>query len=134
MSLADDQALRIWNVGGKCPLQTLQDKSERWGQVTCLKWLSISSPEGSVICFGTGRGLVLVYQGGRDFVSVHSLSYIIQLNIARQLANFRELSMTNAFASDDPVESIDYDRVKSRLVVSSHCGKIKMYDVDKNGK
>ena len=42
--------------------------------------------------------------------------------------------MTSAFALDDPVESVDYDRVKSRLAVSSHHGKIKMYDVDKNGK
>ena len=42
--------------------------------------------------------------------------------------------MTSAFALDDPVESVDYDRVKSRLAVSSHHGKIKMYDVNKNGK
>ncbi len=42
--------------------------------------------------------------------------------------------MTSAFAMDDPVESVDYDRVKSRLAVSSHYGKIKMFDVDKNGK
>ena len=65
---ADDQALRIWNVRGRCHLQTLQDKSERWGQVTCLKWLSTTSPEGSILCFGTGRGIVLIYQGGRDLV------------------------------------------------------------------
>ena len=50
------------------------------------------------------------------------------------MPNFRELSMTNVFAVDDPVESVDYDRVKSRLAVSSHYGKIKMYNVDKNGK
>ncbi len=66
---ADDQALRIWNVEGKCLLQTLQDRYDRWGQVTCLKWLAFNSSEGSVICFGTGRGFLLVYQGGVDLVS-----------------------------------------------------------------
>ena len=66
---ADDQALRIWNIREKRHLQTIQDKFDRWGQVTCLKWLSINSPEGKTICFGTGRGLILVYQGGRDLVS-----------------------------------------------------------------
>ena len=54
--------------------------------------------------------------------------------ILNQQANFRELSMTNAFSIDDPVESVDYDRVKSRLAVSSHHGGIKMYDFDKGGK
>ena len=66
---ADDQALRIWDIREKRRLQTLQDKSERWGQVTCLKRLSINSSEGNILCFGTGRGLILVYQGGRDLVS-----------------------------------------------------------------
>ena len=42
--------------------------------------------------------------------------------------------MINAFSIDDPVESVDYDRVMSRLAVSSHHGKIKMYDFDKSGR
>ena len=69
-------------------------------------------------------------------VSARSTSDVIALNnaMAWQQANFRELSSISAFSIDDPVESVDYDRVKNRLAVSSHHGKIKMYDVDKNGK
>lgn len=60
---ADDEALRIWDIYGKRHLQTLEDRSRRWGQITCLKWLSINPIEGNrALCFGTGRGLLLIYQ------------------------------------------------------------------------
>ncbi len=42
--------------------QVIGDQLERWGQVTCVKWLSGTADSGSVLCFGTGRGLFLVYQ------------------------------------------------------------------------
>ncbi|KJA24984.1 hypothetical protein HYPSUDRAFT_53480 [Hypholoma sublateritium FD-334 SS-4] len=100
---ADDQVLRIWDIREKRRLQTLQDKSERWGQ----EIFSVLEREGASFSFIKEEGI--------------------------RLANFRELSMTNAFSVDDPVESVDYDRVKSRLAVSSHHGRIKMYDFDKRG-
>lgn len=46
---------------------------------------------------------------------------------------FKELSQTNAFAFNEPVETMDYDQYKSRLVVCSHFGKIKMLSVEKDG-
>jgi WD40 repeat protein len=131
--LADDQALRIWDVQGKRQLQALEDKSSRWGQITCIKWLSAAA-EGNVVCFGTGRGLILVYQGGKGLVSTPLLLSIIGKDSYHCQETFRELSNTTAFSFNDSVESVDYDRNKSRLVVSSHNGKIKMFSVDRNGK
>ena len=38
------------------------------------------------------------------------------------------------FPFNEPVEAMDYDRAKCRLIVSSHTGKINMFSVEKNGK
>lgn len=46
---------------------------------------------------------------------------------------FKELSSTSAMSFNEPIEAMDYDKNKSRLVVSSHTGKIKMFHVEKNG-
>jgi hypothetical protein len=35
---------------------------------------------------------------------------------------------------NEPVEAIDYDRNKCRLILSSHTGKIKLFQVEKNGR
>ncbi len=42
--------------------QVVGDQLERWGQVTCIQWLTGTADGGSVLCFGTGRGLILIYQ------------------------------------------------------------------------
>ena len=58
----DDQTVRIWDMDMFKAQQVICDQLERWGQITCIKWLSPTSDNGSVLCFGTGRGLILVYQ------------------------------------------------------------------------
>lgn len=46
---------------------------------------------------------------------------------------FKELSSTAVLPFNEPVEAIDYDVIKSRLVLSSHGGQIKLFRVEKNG-
>ena len=35
---------------------------------------------------------------------------------------------------NEPVEAIDYDHNKRQLILSSHTGKIKLFQVEKNGR
>lgn len=65
--LGDDQAVRIWSVKDQICRQTISD-GHRWGQITCLKWLTSEAPA-MTLCFGTGRGRVLIYRYGRTGVS-----------------------------------------------------------------
>ena len=65
-SKGDDEILLVWNVEAKGSYQVISDHLGRWGQITCIKWLSDNRTD---ICFGTGRGLVLVYQQTKDMVS-----------------------------------------------------------------
>jgi len=54
-SSGDDEAVRIWDLSSKAKPHVLQDRLQRWGQITCLKWiLAGSSENGELICFGTG--------------------------------------------------------------------------------
>ena len=80
-----------------------------------MKWLPGVSNNGEVLCFGTGRGLVLTY---------HRL---------KEQNDFKELSNTSVLPFNEPVESMDYDKNKSRLALSSHTGKIKIFQLEKNG-
>ncbi len=45
-----------------------------------------------------------------------------------------EVSHTSVFSYNEPVEAMDYDQSKCRLVVTSHLGRTKMFSVEKNGK
>ena len=64
--------LMVWDLDKRQELQLIQDRLGRWGQITCVKWLTrASSDDGNVVCFGTGRGLILVYQCPKDSVSLH---------------------------------------------------------------
>ena len=47
---------------------------------------------------------------------------------------FKELSSMAVLPFNEPVEAIDYDRNKCRLILSSHMGKIKLFQVEKNGR
>lgn len=47
---------------------------------------------------------------------------------------FIELSNTCVFASSDPVEAFAYDAGSGRMVVTSQFGKIKLYQLEKNGE
>jgi WD40 repeat protein len=60
MSSGDDEAVRIWNLEAyKCP-QVIHDGGGKWGQITCMKWLGADMSD--TLCFGTGRGSMLVYR------------------------------------------------------------------------
>jgi hypothetical protein len=48
-------------------------------------------------------------------------------------ANFKQLSSTAVLLFNEPVEAMDYDSGKYKLVLTSHTGKIKLFHVEKNG-
>ena len=48
-------------------------------------------------------------------------------------ATFKQLSNTAVLPFNEPVEAMDYDSGKSKMVLTSHTGKIKMFHVEKNG-
>ncbi|KAF8878985.1 hypothetical protein CPB84DRAFT_1852222 [Gymnopilus junonius] len=75
----------------------------------------MSSDHGNVVAFGTGRGLALVYQR------------------AKEAELFKELSSTSVLPFNEPVECMDYDCHRCRLVLCGHSGKLRMYTVEKNG-
>jgi hypothetical protein len=96
-----------------------------------VKWLPSISNNGEVLCFGTGRGLVLIYHRLKEAVSINNK---IEENILTLKQNsFKELSSTSVLPFNEPVESIDYDGNKLRLALSSHTGKIKIFHLEKNG-
>ena len=46
---------------------------------------------------------------------------------------FKQLSSTAVLPFNEPVEAMDYDSNKCKLVLTSHTGKIKLFHVEKNG-
>ena len=70
--VGDDEKLHIWDIDGKRPYQVISDELERWGQITCVKWLPGISNNGEVLCFGTGRGLVLIYHQLKEAVWIYN--------------------------------------------------------------
>ncbi|KAM6490444.1 WD40-repeat-containing domain protein [Amanita muscaria] len=104
----DDEAVRIWDIETLVSLQVIRDPAGNWGQVTCVNWLSGNSSEleGNTLCFGTGRGLVIV--------------------------EMKEASITRAFRSGDGVEAMAFDPSLKRLLVSSHYGTVRMYTFEEN--
>jgi hypothetical protein len=72
MGVGDDEKLHIWDIDRKRPYQVISDELERWGQVTCAKWLPGISNNEEVLCFGTGRGLVLIYHRLKEAVCIYN--------------------------------------------------------------
>jgi len=64
---------------------------------------------------------------------VSSIIYSSQAGLPLFQLAFKELSQTDVFAFNEPVETVDYDPYKSCLVVCSHFGRIRMFSVEKNG-
>ena len=64
----DDEEVRIWEVTEFQHFQTLIDNNQRWGQITTIKFINRDTGM-EWICFGTGRGHLLVYHRGRKSVS-----------------------------------------------------------------
>jgi len=112
---ADDEKVRIWDVERKKLHQVISDELERWGQITCTQWLYRFSENSLAICFGTGRGLFLIYQQ------------------AKHANTFKQFSSTAVLPFNEPVEAMDFDSGNCKLVLTSHTGKIKLFQVEKNG-
>jgi WD40 repeat protein len=132
VDVGDDEKLRIWDINAKRSHQVISDELERWGQVTCVKWLPGISNNGEVLCFGTGRGLVLIYHWLKEAVCIYNKVEARNILTIEQ-NSFKELSNTSVLPFNEPVESMDYDKNKSRLALSSHTGKIKVFHLEKNG-
>ena len=48
-------------------------------------------------------------------------------------ATFKQVSSTAVLPFNEPVEAMDYDSDKCKLVLTSHTGKIKLFHIEKNG-
>ena len=67
----DDEVVRIWDLHVFRPYQTLADRSRTWGQITWIRFLNVElNPTGELLCFGTGRGYLLLYHRQRKAVSI----------------------------------------------------------------
>lgn len=114
----DDETVRIWEVSTKKSLQILEDPGRRWGQITCLTWLdNWGADDLNPIAFGTGRGLMVIYR--RTRIDPKALMV--------------ELASSRVFEASDPVESIAFDAKKSLFAITSHHGRIALYDIGKTG-
>lgn len=114
----DDETVRVWEVSTKKSLQILEDPGRRWGQITCLTWLdNWEADDLNPIAFGTGRGLMVIFRWSR----IESKTLMV------------ELASNRVFEASDPVESIAFDAKKSLLAITSHHGRIALYDIGKTG-
>jgi hypothetical protein len=68
--LGDNEAVRIWDIEALAPLQVIQDADGNWGQITCVKWIAVSAEERNLLCFGTGRGFIALFQASGNSVSM----------------------------------------------------------------
>ncbi|KAF9000895.1 WD40-repeat-containing domain protein [Cyathus striatus] len=87
----DDETVHIWDLEKKTCQQAIEDHCSRWGQITAIKWFPGSTTGDTTFAFGTGQGLVLVYRQSDTMTAYH------------------ELSNTQIFSLNEPVESIVID-------------------------
>lgn len=73
----DDERVHIWNLHTLLSIQILLDQAHRWGQITCIKFISANTLGTEWLCFGTGRGQFLIHRRNRKSVSSIEL-YICQ--------------------------------------------------------
>ncbi|PPR03094.1 hypothetical protein CVT26_004613 [Gymnopilus dilepis] len=109
----DDEEVKIWEMNRYTLLQTIADENRRWGQVTCLKFITFegAAAPSDWLFFGTGRGFFLGYRRPR------------KVGLNQQFSK-------RIFAPGDSVEAFDVDRNYQRIVLSSHNGVIKLCSID----
>ncbi|KDR76662.1 hypothetical protein GALMADRAFT_139563 [Galerina marginata CBS 339.88] len=112
----DDETVKIWDLVTYERRATLADKARKWGQITCLLWIGLDNHiSGSdLLCFGTGRGRMVLYKR------------------QRKRDRFIEISDVQVFSCGDCMETITFDPVHFRIIATSHNGKIKMFRLDKD--
>ncbi|KAK2465177.1 hypothetical protein APHAL10511_002808 [Amanita phalloides] len=112
---SDDESVRIWDIDLLVGLQVIRASDQTWGQITCLTWLpGIAEQEGNALCFGTGRGHLALFRHNRNS------------------SEMVEAAIIRAFDWGDGMEAMVFDPTLRRLLVSSHCGKIRMYSIKTN--
>ncbi|PPQ84073.1 hypothetical protein CVT24_002417 [Panaeolus cyanescens] len=116
VSGGDDHSVSVWDIQTHRLLQRLHDRgTDLWGQITCL--VCTSTPEGGQgFIAGTGRGVIIAFK-----------------LIKTKKAEFQELDCVRAFFEDNFVEAMAFDPTHKRLVVSSHKGGLKLYQMESNG-
>ncbi|PPR03684.1 hypothetical protein CVT24_007690 [Panaeolus cyanescens] len=105
----DDEVVKIWNLQTYECVQTLADQESQWGQITTIRFVNAGAGHNVFLCFGTGRGRLIIYQQNR----MGTL--------------FTQISNEAGFTSWDCVESICFSASKQRLVATSQSGKIKLF-------
>ena len=110
--------------------QLISDQLGRWGQITAIQWLADNPSTGAQLCFGTGRGFVLIYRQRKDEVCPVSYSRNLSHFMFSQ-EKFVELSNANILPFNKPVESLAFNQ--NRVVISGHAGKVMLFQLDKNG-
>ena len=78
MPSGDDEQVRIWEMTAYQHFQTLVDDNQRWGQITVIKFINCDATHNGMehLCFGTGRGHVLVYHRGRKSVCAFGIPIV----------------------------------------------------------
>jgi len=71
LPVGDDEVVRIWDVSSRSSRHVLEDGGGRWGQITCLVWVTSQKDDLRHIAFGTGRGFLVIYCENRTKVRVH---------------------------------------------------------------
>lgn len=70
----DDERVRIWDIETLVCLQVIRDPAQKWGQITCVNWLSGGKErDGNALCLGTGRGFIVVFRRTGNVVTTHLL-------------------------------------------------------------
>ena len=62
----------IWDLANYKQTQVLSDAASNWGQITCILWIPLENgvTVHGLLCFGTGRGRVVIYRRQRRRVGV----------------------------------------------------------------
>ncbi|KAF9472479.1 WD40 repeat-like protein [Pholiota conissans] len=113
VSGGDDESIHVWNT--TTYKHEFSFHNDQWGQVTALAWVFIDAPiddKCTILAVGCGRGCVCLVGVNKGRLS-------------------RDAKTTTVFAFNDAVEAIAYDRINSKMAITSHSGQVKMFAVDK---
>ncbi|KDR82488.1 hypothetical protein GALMADRAFT_134096 [Galerina marginata CBS 339.88] len=111
ISGGDDECVHVWDLKTLSCIDTLTDSGGRWGQITCIIW--ISGTHNGLLCLGTGRGRLVMFR--------------------RKRSHFVEVSDSQIFEAGSSIEAIKFDPNQQRLAIASHNGSVKMFRFNKEG-
>lgn len=111
--------------------QSLIDHNRRWGQVTIIKFINrdVTHTGTEWICFGTGRGHLLVYHRSRKSVSEPTFHLFFFLMHSAKL-EFKEYIHQEIFGAGDSVESFAFDPSAQNFAITSHYGRLQVLRIE----